>query len=81
MDKVELVTVGIETSLGAHYSFPDMDRVALDKLVMRNDNNEMTLDALLLTNASRAVLTLPARIVVKITVDGDDWWVDPSSSA
>ena len=78
MDKVELVTVGIETKLGAHYSFPDMDRSALDKLIMRNDNNELVLPTVLLTNASQAVLTVPARIIEKITVEGEDWWLAPS---
>ena len=78
MDKVEFVTVGIETKLGAHYSFPDMDRSALDRLIMRNDNNELRLDAVLLTNASQAVLTIPSRIVSKITVEGEDWWQAPS---
>lgn len=78
MEEIEFVTVGIETSLGAHYSFPDMDKTALDKLVMRNDNNELALDSLLLTNASRAVLTVPSRIVKKITVEGEDWWLAPS---
>ena len=77
MGKIELVTVGIETSLGAHYSFPDMDRGALDKLLMRNEGNALSLDAVLVTNLSRAVLSVPSRIVKKITVDGDDWWLAP----
>jgi hypothetical protein len=78
MKDAELVTVGIETSLGAHYSFPDMERGALDRLVMRDDNNKLLLESLLLTNVSRAVLTLPSRIIKKITVNGEDWWLDPS---
>lgn len=77
MSKVDLVTVGIETTLGARYSFPDVEREALDKLVMRSDNNELVLDSLLITNVSQAVLTVPSRIVKKITVEGKDWWLAP----
>ena len=76
--EVDLVTVGIYTKLGAHYSFPDMDRSALDKLIMRNDDNNLSLQAVLLANVSQAVLTVPSRIIKKITIDGDDWWLDPS---
>lgn len=73
----ELVTVGVETSLGALYSFPDMERDVLDKLIMRGPNNELVLEQVLLTNASRAVLSVPARIIQKITIDGEVWWETP----
>ena len=76
--KVDLVTVGIETTLGAHYSFPDMDRTELEKFVIRDSDNHILLDSIMLTNASRALLTVPVRIIKKITIEGDDWWLAPS---
>ena len=78
MDKVELVTVGIETKLGAHYSFPDMDRKELERLVIRDSDNNILLDSVMLTNVSRALITVPVRIIKKITIEGDDWWLAPS---
>jgi hypothetical protein len=67
----ELVEVRIETTLGAHYSFPDMQRAMLEFLL----KEDLGLDGnLVLTNVSQAVLVVPVRIIKTLSINGEVKW-------
>jgi hypothetical protein len=68
-----LVLVDIETTLGVHYTFPDMDRSIFEKVVA-NDSVWRSLGSIVLTNASGACLVVPSRIIQTIKIDGEVWW-------
>jgi hypothetical protein len=87
MDKANLVTVGVETQLGAKYVFPDVELEKLEEILPKMKSG---LDPVLsmryggqlvLVNASIAVLSMPFRIVEAVTVNGEQWWNRPSSAA
>jgi len=68
---VALCTVGIETKTGGRYSFPDMERSEVFKvlgpqLLRAND--------MVLVNVSGACLTLPTRIIRIIAIDDEVTW-------
>lgn len=67
------VVVGIETTLGAHYTFPDMEK-SIFEMVLAQDESWLRLGSLALTNTSGACLVLPTRIIQKVTVDGEIRW-------
>lgn len=71
-----LVTVTIETRMGAVYQFPDMTRGSVDKLL--RDNIAFQGD-IILSNISRATLVLPTRIIKTLAIDGEVKWrgIDP----
>jgi hypothetical protein len=70
----DLVTVTVETHLGAKYVFPDMPRHALDNVikgaVWKSSGH------LVLVNVSAAVLSLEARLVKCVEYDGEVKWGD-----
>jgi hypothetical protein len=84
--KRRFVTVGIETSLGAHYLFPDMDMAVLSQLLPKFSDRRPPNESFTLVNASTAVLILPVRVIKKVTVSTmyesgskitEDWWHAP----
>jgi hypothetical protein len=80
LSKVELVTVGVETKLGAHYSFPDMEKSALEHVLPHlSDRVPEGQECLMLVNASFCTMSVLYRIIRKVTVNGEDWWVCPNS--
>ena len=68
---LQLVTITIETFLGATYVFPDMSRAEIDRLL--KDNIAFHGD-LTLSNVGRAVLLLPIRIIKTLSVEGEVKW-------
>lgn len=69
---VELVDVSIETTLGALYVFPDMNRRTLEQMI---DDEEIFLHGdLTLANISRAVLVIPIRIIKTLSIAGEIKW-------
>ena len=80
---LELVTVRLETKLGAHYTFPHVEKAALEKLCpyMQDGVPEGVNSQLTLINASIAVLSVPIRILKRIEIEeeGTDslWWRAP----
>lgn len=71
----ELVTMGVETTLGAHYSFPDMEKPVAEKLVEAlGIETFRRLGQISLVNVSQAVLLVPFRIVKSISIDGKERW-------
>jgi len=69
----KLVLVGIETTLGAPYTFPDMDSEIFDRVLL-NDEMWRRLGSLVLTNASGSCLVIPVQIIQRILVDGELRW-------
>jgi hypothetical protein len=70
MRDLRLVSIEFETTLGAVYSFPDMDLDELESF-LRN----FTVDHdVTLVNVSRACLVVPSRIVHVIRVGGEERW-------
>jgi hypothetical protein len=74
MAELKLVTVGVDTKLGAHYSFPDVEAEVLDKVLPR-DQSPIIGEVLILINASYAWMSLPSRIIARVTVDGVPKWM------
>lgn len=69
----KLVTVRFETTLGAHYTFPDLDSSIFEKVLMQEEAWRR-LGAIALSNASGACLVVPTRIIETILVDGVIRW-------
>jgi len=68
---IDLVTVTIETTLGARYEFPDMSRRIVEGLI----TDELALlGNLTLVNVSQAVLVIPLRIVKVLAINGEVKW-------
>lgn len=72
--KVTLVTVGIDTKLGAHYEFPDVDSRELRKVLPESGRMPEGQPTLSLINASMSILSVLFRIIKRITVDGKEVW-------
>ena len=73
----DLAPVEIYTLNGDHYAFPAMSKSALQTVIPKGSNQKK--DApLTLVNASTSILMIPMRIVKKILVDGEEWWVCPA---
>lgn len=71
MEKIQLVTVEIETILGAVYVFPDVALEEVDTMMKHfHEASSVTL-----VSVSRACLVLPPRIVKVVRVDGKERWV------
>lgn len=64
-------TVGIETKTGARYSFPDMSRDEVFKVL---GPQLLGASNLTLVNISGACLTLPMRIISAIAIDDEVTW-------
>jgi hypothetical protein len=77
MEKVDLITVEIETTLGAKYVFPDMERAALERMLPKMGEPKLVHEQLTIVNASIALLSLPFRIVKVVRVEGEEWWKRP----
>jgi hypothetical protein len=76
--KLDTVIVGIETHLGAHYTFPDMERGELQRILPKmNDRVPSGSESLCLVNMSLAALAIPFRIIKRVTVDTEEWWISP----
>lgn len=72
----DLVSVEVETLLGARYVFPDMQRAVLDPAIkVASDQGQLTF-----VNVSGACLTMKMRIVKTITYDGEVRWRGPAAS-
>lgn len=65
-----LVDLTFETSLGAKYIFPDMEKRDVDELVAMMPRPK----DIVLVNASGACLTVPSRIITLLFVDGEERW-------
>ncbi len=73
----DLVTVTVTTREGAIYSFPDMSRSSLKKVLPETGRKPTNQPALMLVNASTAVLSVPIRIVRRVSVGDDVLWESP----
>lgn len=74
----DLVTLGLETRLEAKYTFPDMPRGELTRLLASDFSDAAKTGSLTLVNVSGAALVIPFRIVKKILIDGEERWVSPA---
>lgn len=66
-----LITLEIYTTMGSLYSFPDVERSDALERAIRGVEHAKGSDALVLVNASDAVLTLPMRVVDRVRVAGE----------
>ncbi len=71
MSKLSLIE--IDTTLGASYSFPEMDGAIFEK-ILGNEEMWRRLGSLALTNASGACLVVPTRVIQTIKVDNEVRW-------
>lgn len=77
----DLVTIEIVTLLDANYQFPDVSKAALEKVLPhRLQGRPRGLPSLTLVNASIATLVIPFRVIKRVLVDGEDWWIAPKES-
>lgn len=70
----DLVTVTVETHLGAKYVFPDMPKHALDAVIQ--GRVWASTGHLVLVNVSAAVLSIEARIVKCVEYGGEVRWAN-----
>ena len=68
----KLTDVTFTTTLGAVYSFPDVDLQTLEELVRQFPPSGQA--NVTLTNVSRACLVIPARIIITIRFEGKVQW-------
>lgn len=71
---MSLVDVSIETKLGAKYVFPDVLKKEVTTAVSFFHPGK----TLTLVNASGAYLSMPCRIIQRISVDKEDLWLSPA---
>lgn len=78
-----MVVVRLETILGSHYRFPDVEKEVLQKFTILAKGAEpvITHGQLQLVNVSYAMLSVPIRIVKSIYIDDELWWESPSCAA
>lgn len=72
-----LVTVSLETSLGARYVFPDVERQVFEKFSQMEGLPD-NMGQFQLVNASFAILSVPARIIEKVLIDDKEVWCKAS---
>lgn len=81
-DKLELVTVDVETLLGVHYVFPDMELKELSRMLPKGNRRVEGWPTMALVNLSNSALTIPFRIIKKICIrrlDSEEpWWESPA---
>lgn len=76
---LDLGVVEVVTKQGSCYRYPDMDKNALQKVLPKGENRiRESMPTLSMCNASFVVLSIPFRVIDKITVDGEEWWASPA---
>lgn len=74
----DLVTVEIVTLLDANYQFPDVSEAALNVVLPQmSEGRPRGMLSLTLVNVSIATLVIPFRVIKRVLVDGEDWWIAP----
>lgn len=73
---MKLVSIELETTLGAKYAFPDVELDIAQQLLRQWPPAE---GKVVLVNASGAFLSLPFRIVAILNVDGVLHWRRPNA--
>ena len=73
--KPEVGTVSLLTKQGDTYTFPAMDKKALEKVVPRGSNQlPPGTPVLTMVNASLSVLSVSFKVIDRILVDEEEWW-------
>jgi hypothetical protein len=73
ISKLRVVTVGIETLLGARYVFPDVDETFARTVIGKLGTGDVPGD-LHFVNVSSACLVLPRRIIQNVTLNEEVVW-------
>jgi len=73
--------VDVETHLGVHYVFPDMELKELSRVLPKGNRMVEGWPTMALVNVSNSALTIPFRIIKKICVryskSEETWWESP----
>lgn len=70
MREIKLMVIEFETTLGALYSFPDVNLDDIEAM-LKHFNHEQQVT---LVNVSRACMVIPSRVVKTIRVGGVERW-------
>jgi len=78
---IELVTVKVQTKLGDEYTFPSVDKIALNQILPQLSSGRVPTGnpSLCIINASFATLVIPYAIIRTVYVEGEEWWTAPSA--